>query len=157
MAASASIRTHQKSLEAIQAMLMDAGFNIRLEMMETNPWLKKLLKPWVATRPPSILQTQIDNTQGDAVFTLPNRFTSDGNTSTIADAKLDRLISEAGQATGDKRKALYQEAFRYIAVDAINIVPLFHMVTSARIAPNVDYVPDVQAANEIKLKTISYR
>ncbi len=146
-----------ESLEAIQAMLMDAGFNIRLEMMETNPWLKKLLKPWEAVRQPSILQTQIDNTQGDAVFTLPNRFTSDGNTSTIASAELDKLISDGSKATGEERQKLFQKAFAYIAVDDINIIPLFHMTTSARIAPNVDYVPDVQAGNEIKLKTIRYK
>jgi peptide/nickel transport system substrate-binding protein len=146
-----------ESLEAVQAMLTDVGFNARLEMLETSPWLKKLLKPWDGNRQPSILQTQIDNTEGDAVFSLPNRFTSDGNTSSIADAKLDKLIADASRATGDERKKLFQEAFKYIAVDAVNILPLFHMMTIARVAPEVNYVPDVQAGNEIKLKTISYR
>ncbi|WP_087000498.1 ABC transporter substrate-binding protein [Rhizobium sullae] len=146
-----------ESLEAIQAMLADAGFNARLEMLETSPWLKKLLKPWAKDRQPSILQTQIDNTEGDAVFTLPNRFTSDGNTSSIVDPKLDTIISDASKATGDERKRLFQEAFKYIAVDAVNIVPLFHMVTIARVASDVNYTPDVQAGNEIKLKSVSYR
>ncbi|AFL50998.1 peptide/nickel transport system substrate-binding protein [Sinorhizobium fredii] len=146
-----------ESLEAIQAMLTDAGFNVRLEMLETSPWLKKLLKPWDKDRQPSILQTQIDNTEGDAVFTLPNRFTSDGNTSSIADPNLDRLIADASKATGEERKRLFQEAFKYIAVDAVNIVPLFHMVTIARVASDVNYTPDVQAGNEIKLKSIFYR
>ena len=146
-----------ESLEAIQAMLLDAGFNVRLEMMETNPWLAKLIKPWEDTRQPSILQSQIDNTQGDAVFTLPNRFTTDGNTSTTVDTALDTLIADASKATGDERQKLFQEAFKVIAVDDINIVPLFHMVTSARIAPSVTYVPDVQAGNELKLKSITYR
>lgn len=146
-----------ESLEAIQAMLLDAGFNVRLEMMETNPWLKMLIKPWEATRQPNILQSQIDNTQGDAVFTLPNRFTTDGNTSTTVSTALDTLIANAAQATGEERQKLFQEAFKVVAVDEINIVPLFHMVTSARISPDVDYVPDVQAGNELKLKSISYR
>ena len=146
-----------ESLEAIQAMLTDAGFNARLEMLETSPWLKKLLKPWDNDRAPSILQTQIDNTEGDAVFTLPNRFTSDGNTSTIADPALDKLIAKASSSIGDDRKKLFQEAFKYIAVDAVNIVPLFHMVTIARVSADVNYVPDIQAGNEIKLKTVSYR
>jgi peptide/nickel transport system substrate-binding protein len=146
-----------ESLEAIQAMLLDVGLNVRLEMMETNPWLKKLIKPWEDNRQPSILQTQIDNTQGDAVFTLPNRFTTDGNTSTTVDGALDQLIADGSKATGEERQRLFREAFKFIALDAVNIVPLFHMVTNARIAPNVDYVPDVQAGNEIKLKSISYR
>ncbi|AJD44066.1 ABC transporter substrate-binding protein [Rhizobium sp. SEMIA 4085] len=146
-----------ESLEAIQAMLADAGFNARLEMLETSPWLKRLLKPWDKERQPSILQTQIDNTEGDAVFTLPNRFTTDGNQSTIADPKLDKLITDASRATGDERRTLFQEAFKYIAVDAVNIAPLFHMVSIARVAKNVNYTPDVQAGNEIKLKSISYR
>ncbi|CAN7682868.1 ABC transporter substrate-binding protein [Neorhizobium tomejilense] len=146
-----------ESLEAIQAMLADAGFNARLEMLETSPWLKRLLKPWSKDRQPSILQTQIDNAEGDAVFTLPNRFTTDGNQSTITDPGLDKLIADGSKATGDERKRLFQQAFKYIAVDAVNIAPLFHMVTIARVAKNVNYTPDVQAGNEIKLKSISYR
>lgn len=146
-----------ESLEAIQAMLMDVGFNVRLEMMETNPWIKKLIKPFDEGRQPSLMQTQIDNTQGDAVFTLPSRFTTDGNTSTIASPALDKLIADASQATGEERQKLFQAAFADIATGEINIVPLFHMVTSARIAPSVDYVPDVQAGNEIKLSTIRFR
>ena len=146
-----------ESLEAIQAMLADVGFNARLEMLETSPWLKKLLKPWDKDRQPSLLQTQIDNAEGDAVFTLPNRFLSDGNQSTIADTGLDKLIADGSKATGDERKKQFQEAFRYIALDTINVVPLFHMVTIARVAKDVNYTPDVQAGNEIKLKSISYR
>lgn len=146
-----------ESMEAIQSMLADAGFNVRLEMMETNPWLERLLKPYEEGRPPNLLQSQIDNTQGDAVFTLPNRFTSNGNTSTIADPELDKLITDASQATGDERQQLFQKAFETIAVGQINIIPLFHMVTIARVAPTVNYVPDVQAGNEIKLRTISYK
>jgi peptide/nickel transport system substrate-binding protein len=146
-----------ESLEAIQAMLADAGFNARLEMLETSPWLKRLLKPWSKDRQPSILQTQIDNAEGDAVFTLPNRFTTDGNQSTITDAGLDKLIADGSKATGEERKRLFQQAFKYIAVDAVNIAPLFHMVTIARVANNVNYTPDVQAGNEIKLRSISYR
>ncbi|GLQ10548.1 ABC transporter substrate-binding protein [Devosia yakushimensis] len=146
-----------ESMEAIQAMLLDVGFNVRLEMMETTPWLEKLIGPFPADRPPSALQTQIDNTEGDAVFTLPNRFTSGGNTSTIADPALDKLIADASAATGDERQSLFRQAFNYIAVDAINIVPLFHMVTIARVSPDLNYVPDVQAGNEIKLATMSYK
>jgi peptide/nickel transport system substrate-binding protein len=146
-----------ESMEAIQAMLLDVGFNARLEMMETTPWLEKLIGPFPADRPPSVLQTQIDNTEGDAVFTLPNRFTSGGNTSTIGDPALDTLISKASAATGEERQSLFQEAFNYIAVEAINIVPLFHMTTIARVSPDLNYVPDVQAGNEIKLRTMSYK
>lgn len=146
-----------ESMEAIQAMLLDVGFNVRLEMMETSPWLEKLLKPYPESRAPSVLQTQIDNTEGDAVFTLPNRFTTTGNTSTVVDPALDEMIAKAARATGDERKAQFQEAFRYIALEAVNIVPLFHMVTTARVSPDLNYVPDVQAGNEIKLSTMSYK
>ena len=146
-----------ESMEAIQAMLLDVGFNARLEMMETTPWLEKLIGPFPAERQPSVLQTQIDNTEGDAVFTLPNRFTSGGNTSTLADPTVDDLIARASAATGDERQTLFQQAFSNIAIDAINIVPLFHMVTIARVSPELNYVPDVQAGNEIKLRSITYK
>lgn len=146
-----------ESMEAIQAMLLDVGFNVRLEMMETTPWLEKLIGPFPEDRPPSVLQTQIDNTEGDAVFTLPNRFTSGGNTSSIADPALDKLIADASAATGNERQKLFQQAFNYIAVEAVNIVPLFHMVTIARVSPDLNYVPDVQTGNEIKLRAMSYK
>src|SRR3546814_18337430 len=69
---------------------------------------------------PNILQSQIDNTQGDAIFTLPNRFTTEGNTSTTLNPALDALIVNASQATGEERQKLFREAFRMIALDEIN-------------------------------------
>jgi peptide/nickel transport system substrate-binding protein len=146
-----------ESLEAIQSMLADVGFNARLEMLETGPWLKRLLKPWEPDRQPNLVQTQIDNTLGDAVFTLPGRFDSEGISSTLADPAFDKLLAEASAATGDTRRSLWQEAFRILSVEQVNIIPLFHMVASVRVSPSVDYVPDVQAGNEIKLSAIRFR
>lgn len=146
-----------ESMEAVQAMLLDAGLTVELQMMETGPWLERLLKPFAEDRSPSLLQTQIDNTQGDAVFTLPSRFTSVGNTSTIADPDLDRLIAEASTLTGEERRSAFQEAMALISTGEVNIVPLFHMVAYARVSPDVTYVPDVQAGNEVKLRDVSFR
>ena len=119
--------------------------------------LKRLLKPWEPDRQPNLVQTQIDNTLGDAVFTLPGRFDSEGISSTLADPAFDKLLAEASAATGDTRRSLWQEAFRILSVEQVNIIPLFHMVASVRVSPSVDYVPDVQAGNEIKLSAIRFR
>lgn len=68
-----------ESMEAVQAMLASVGLNVRLNMMETSAWLEELLAPHAEDRPPSLLQSQHDNTEGDAVFTIGPKFRSDGN------------------------------------------------------------------------------
>lgn len=145
----------EESLEAIQAMLQEVGFNIRIEMMEVNTWLKKLLKPFPEDRQANILQSQSDNTQGDAVFTIAPKFRSDGNQATINDAFVDMLIDQAKTFTGTLRRNTYRLAFEYMAKELVPYAELFYMVGTARVAANVNYQPDVQANNEIKLRTIT--
>ncbi len=146
-----------ESMEAIQAMLIDAGFNVRLNMMETKVWLEELLKPFEDGRAPNLLQSQHDNTQGDAVFTIGPKYRSDGNQSTLNDPEVDRLIDLGTSSVGPERGKSFADAFRMIEGDIIASVPLFNMVGSVRVSNGVNYTPDVQTNNEIKLKTISFK
>lgn len=144
-----------ESMEAVQAMLAAVGLNVRLNMMETSVWLKELLAPHAADRQPSLLQSQHDNTQGDAVFTIGPKYRSTGNQAMIADKRVDALIDKATAATGPERGAAFAEAFRLIETDIVADAPLFNMVGTVRVGPGVRYAPDVQTNNEIKLRTIS--
>ncbi len=144
-----------ESLEAIQAMLGAVGLNVRVEMMETSVWLEQLLKPFDDGRGPSMLQSQHDNTQGDAVFTIGPKFRSDGNQSTLTDPLVDGLIDLGTRSTGPLRANAFSLAFEYIEGDVIATIPLFNMVGTVRVSSGVNYTPDVQTNNEIKLRTIS--
>ncbi len=146
-----------ESMEAVQAMLAEVGLNVRLNMMETKVWLDELLKPFAEGRPPNLLQSQHDNTQGDAVFTIGPKYRSDGNQSTLTDAEVDRLIDLGTASTGPERGKAFADAFTRIEGEIIASVPLFNMVGSVRVSDAVNYTPDVQTNNEIKLRTISFR
>lgn len=145
-----------ESMEAVQAMLGAVGLNVRLNMMETSVWLEELLAPHAEDRAPSLLQSQHDNTQGDAVFTIGPKYRSDGNQAMIADARVDALIDKGTAATGPERGQAFAEAFYLIERDIIATVPLFNMVGTVRVAEGVSYTPDVQTNNEIKLDTIRF-
>ncbi|MCA3263797.1 MAG: ABC transporter substrate-binding protein [Telmatospirillum sp.] len=146
-----------ESLEAIQAMLNAVGFRVRVEMMETSAWLRRLLRPFGSDRPVSMLQSQHDNAQGDAVFSIGPRFRSNGNQAMINDPLVDSLIDLGTRSTGTLRRNAFRLAFEYMEKDIVPYIPLFNMVGTVRVAANVNYTPDVQANNEIKLKTITLR
>lgn len=146
-----------ESLEVIQAMLNSVGFNVRVEMMETSAWLKKLLKPFPAGRQANMLQSQHDNTQGDAVFTIGPKFRSSGNQSTLTDPLVDSLIDLGTNSTGTLRRNAFRMAFEYMQKNIIPTIELFNMVGTVRVAKNADYTPDVQTNNEIKLATVKLR
>ena len=68
-------------------------------------------KPYADDRPANI-QGQHDNNNGDPVFTVFNKYHSDGGQSVYNDAELDKLIEAAEVATGDERIAKWQQASR---------------------------------------------
>jgi peptide/nickel transport system substrate-binding protein len=146
-----------ESLEAIQAMLNAVGFKVRVEMMETSAWLRKLLKPFPSDRQANMLQSQHDNTQGDAVFTIGPKFRSNGNQSTLTDPLVDGLIDLGTNSTGTLRRNAFRLAFEYMQKEIVPTIELFNMVGTVRVSDRVAYVPDVQTNNEIKLRTVAFR
>ncbi len=146
-----------EALEATQAMLMDVGLNVRLEMMEPSVWLQHLLKPFDDETQGNLLASMSDNTMGDAVFTIGPKFRSDGNQATIEDPLVDALIDLGTNTTGTLRRNAFRLAYEYMQKEVIPTIDLMYMVSTARVAENVNYVPDVQSGNEIKLSTISFR
>jgi len=146
-----------ESMEAVQAMLAAVGFNVRVEMMETSAWLKKLLKPFSPQRQANLLLSQHDNTQGDAVFSIGPKFASTGNQSTLTDPALDALIELGTRSTGTARRDAFRQAFEHIEKTVVATIPLFNMVGTMRVSPKIGFVPDVNTNNEIKLRSITFR
>ena len=91
-------------MEVLLGMYQEAGLNVKLQMMEVAEWVDILTKPYAEDRGPVVQQSQHDNNNGDAVFTVYNKYHSEGAQSTTIDSTLDDAIVRAGEATGDERQ-----------------------------------------------------
>ncbi|MGI9489490.1 MAG: ABC transporter substrate-binding protein [Geminicoccaceae bacterium] len=144
-------------MEVLLSMYQEVGLNVKLQMMEVAEWVDILTKPYAEDRGPVVQQSQHDNNNGDAVFTVYNKYHSEGAQSTIADPALDDVIVQAGEATGDERQALFQDAFRIINDEVIADVPMFHMVGYTRVGSRVSFQPDISTNSELHLAKISFK
>ena len=145
-----------ETMEAMQLFFQDAGFNVSLRMVEVGEWLELILKPYAEDRPPILLIDQHDNNNGDAVFTVFNKYHSDGSNSTLTDAELDQIIEQASQATGPERRELWQSGFAMIHDRLIADVMMFHMVGYTRVSDRLDFVPDISTNSEVPLERIAF-
>ena len=143
--------------EATMAMLQDAGFNIKLQMLEVAEWVDTYTKPYAEDRPPQLVQTQHDNNNGDAVFTVFFKYHSGGAQSVLSDPKLDQLIDQATVATGDERQKTWQEAFRMIHQDLVPDIMMFHMVGYTRVGSRVDFTPDISTNSELQVAHVKFK
>ena len=144
-------------MEVLLSMYQEVGLNVKLQMMEVAEWVDILTKPYAEDRGPVVQQSQHDNNNGDAVFTVYNKYHSEGAQSTIGDATLDDVIVQAGEATGDERQVLFQDAFRIINDEIIADVPMFHMVGYTRVGSKVSFQPDISTNSELHLAKISFK
>lgn len=142
--------------EAIQSMLSEVGFNIRLQMVEVAEHEQYYSKPYVQEQP-ILVGAQHDNSRGDPVFSMYFKYHSDGRQSGIADAKADDLIERATAATGAERDALWSELFGYLHDDVIADVLLFHMVGHARVGDGVDFTPTIATNSQLQLAEIGLK
>jgi len=131
----------EEIIQAMAQMWRDVGFNIKLEMVEAGQWLKLVNKPYAENRPAMLIQEMHDNNNGDAEFTMHNRFTTKGKSSEFLVPSYDKLVEEARDSTGEKREKLYQEANRIVAEEIVAGVPMYHMVSFMRIGDRLDFKP----------------
>lgn len=144
----------EEVLQTMQQMWAAAGLNVRLQMMESAEWLKLVNKPFPADREAMLVQEMHDNNNGDAAFTMPFRYHSDGQQSETAIPALDDLLDRAGSASGGERTRLYREANRMISEDVVPAVPMFHMVSTMRISPRIAYEPNSLSSVVLELADI---
>ena len=145
-----------EAMEAMHAMLTEAGFNLKIKMMETAGWLNFLSRPYAEDRGPTLVQGQHDNNNGDAVFSMYNKYACEGAQSTTCDSKIDAGIKAATAATGDKRRDTWQEVQRRLHQDIVPDVQMFHMVGFSRVNPRIDFTPSIATNSQLQVSQVKF-
>lgn len=130
-------------IEAISAMLNDAGFNTRVRIVETALYRQYRDKPRL-DEGPVILQANHDNTTGDAAATV-GRHLCTSNRNPVCDEKLDEMIKEAGSLEGEARAEAFAEVARYMHEEVLADILITHRVGFARMAPRLEF--DIDGRN----------
>jgi len=146
-----------ETMEAMMAMLQQAGFKVKLRMLEVGEWLRYLTKPYAKDRGPVLLQAQHDNNNGDAVFSIFNKFACNGAQSTTCDKNLDALIAKASALSGDERRKTWQEVNRIIYEDLVSDVWMYHMVGYSRVGKRINFTPSISTNSELHLEEITFK
>ena len=144
-------------MEALQQMLKDVGFNVKLEMYEVAEWVDIYTKPYAEDRGPNLVEAMHDNAKGDPVFSMYFKYACDGQQSAICDKKADDLIARASAATGDERANLWKELFAYVHNEVVSDVFLFHMVGFSRVSEKLDFKPTIATNSELQLSQIKFK
>lgn len=146
----------QESVEAMQAMWADLGLNITVQQLEAADWVRYLDKPFPEGRNPTLFQQQHDNNTGDAGFTVPVMYTSEGQYSTVENPDLDALILDAMTSSGEERCQLFADAFAMVHDEIIADVPMYHMIGYVRVGDRIEYEPDLKTNSEVRLSEIAF-
>lgn len=146
-----------ESLEAMMSMWQDIGLNISLRQLEASDWVRYLDKPFPQGRGPTLFQQQHDNNTGDAGFTAPVMFLSEGQYSTIAVPELDEVLKKAMAATGAEREKLFQQVFLNVHDEIVADIPMYHMIGYVRVGDRLDWKPDLKTNSEVALAQIKLK
>jgi peptide/nickel transport system substrate-binding protein len=146
-----------EAMEAMMAMWQEAGLNVKLTMLDVADWLRYLQKPFPEGRGPNLLQMMHDNNKGDAAFTVPIFYHSNGSYSTLHDPALDQEVDAAMAATGEDRTAKFKALFAKVRNDVVADIPMFHMIGYTRVGPRLDWKPDITTNSEIPLANIALK
>jgi len=143
--------------EAMMSMWQDVGLNVKMSVLDVNNWYTYLNKPFPEDRGPILFDQMHDNNNGDASFTAFYNYSPEGLSSTVSDPEIGKLIDQAGAATGEERKKLFQEVFRRVHDDLIADVFMFHMVGYTRVGDRIDWRPNISTNSQIELAEIKLR
>lgn len=144
-------------MEAIQQQLQEVGFNVDLQFYEIAEFQKLYSKPYPTDRGPLMATAMHDNSKGDPSFTMFFKYDSQGLQSGINDPKVDDLIARASAATGEERARLWSELQAYLHDDVVADVLLFHSVRFARVAPRLEWKPNMSTTSSLPLGEIAFK
>ena len=130
------------SAESLEAMMGDVGRS----SASTSTWRSSRpptgsaisTSPSPADRGPTLFQQQHDNNTGDAGFTVPVMYTSDGQYSTIEDPELDALILEAMSVQRRRARQALPDVFAMVHDEIIADVPMYHMIGYVRVGDRIE-------------------
>ena len=101
-------------------------------------------------------QSQHDNNNGDAVFSMFNKYACKGAQSTTCDKQVDAWITEATAAIGDKRRDTWRKAQKKLHEEIIPDVQMFHMVGFSRVNPRIKFTPTISTNSEIQISQVKF-
>ncbi|WGF90074.1 ABC transporter substrate-binding protein [Marinivivus vitaminiproducens] len=146
-----------EALEAMVAMWQEAGLNVSLTMLDVVDWTRYMQKPFPEERGPNLVQIMHDNNKGDAAFTIPIFYRSDGLYSSLTDTALDAEIDRAMAATDAERTKAFQTIFAEVHDRVVSDAPMFHMIGYTRVGPRLDWRPSINTNSEIALADIRFK
>lgn len=144
-------------MEAVQQMLTEAGFNVKLVFYEVAEHESFYSKPFPTNQGPYVLAAMHDNNKGDPVFTMYFKYDSNGRQSGTADPKVDQMIADASAATGDARIKKWSDLIAYLHDDVVADAPLFHMVGYSRVSERLDFKPTISTNSQLQLSQIGFK
>ena len=144
-------------MEAVQQMLQEAGFNIKLQMYEVADHEKFYSKPYPTDKGPYVLAAQHDNNKGDPSFSMFFKYASEGRQSGVNDPKVDQMIADASAATGDDRAKKWSDLVAYLHDEVVADVLLWHMVGFARVSERLDWKPTIATNSQLQLSQIGFK
>ncbi|MCB5201999.1 ABC transporter substrate-binding protein [Neorhizobium sp. T786] len=144
-------------MEAIQAQLQEAGFNIELKFVEVAEHEQYYSKPFKEGRGPQLVAAMHDNSKGDPSFSMFFKYASEGTQSGFSDPKVDDLIKRASAAVGDERAKLWSEVIALVHDEVVADVLLFHMVGFSRVSERLDYKPTMATNSTLQLSEIGIK
>ena len=144
-------------MEAIQAQLQEAGFNIELKFVEVAEHEQYYSKPFKEGRGPQLVAAMHDNSKGDPSFSMFFKYASEGTQSGFSDPKVDDLIQRASAAVGDERAKLWSQVIALVHDEVVADVLLFHMVGFSRVSERLDYKPTMATNSTLQLSEIGIK
>jgi peptide/nickel transport system substrate-binding protein len=146
----------EEVMEVITQMVNAVGFNVSLEMMERARHAEYQARPYPEDVGPNINLLMSDNDRGDASFGLFNFHSAGNQSTTYTHPKLDAMIDEGITLTGAERTKAFQELLTYVHDNAV-IVPLFYMVSFARVSDRIDWVPSAETSSALVVQRIHFK
>lgn len=141
--------------QAIAQQLNAIGLNVKVQIMEAAPWIE-ILRSRPTNRPGFLLEPH-GNILGDASWTANSKYHSSQPRSQVPDElrpKVDAMIQRAAAVRGAERERLYRELFAYLDREVIQDVFIANTRSVMIVGPGVQYKPNVQSDDIIRVAQI---
>lgn len=146
----------EEVMEVITQMINDVGFNVQLEMMERARHANYQARPFPEDVGPNINLIMSDNDRGDTSFSLSNFHSTGTQSATFNRPDLDAMIDAAFILTGEERTNAFREILAYLQENVV-AVPLFYMVSYARVSERLNWVPTSDTATQIVVQKMTFK
>ena len=142
-------------MQGVAEMLREVGLNVKIQQLDAAAWLDDVLRKPKAEDRVGLTENVHGNNTGDAVFTVVTKYSSNGDESTLDDTKLDKMISAAAAASGDERGELFSEVMESITREIVAMVPIAHLGGSLITSDRLNYTPNLQSADILRVSDMT--